>query len=83
MTEEQFKRASNMIRYVGILVTVLFFIAALAFSAILPNSIVPGAVSTFSQLLPYVIMVTIIIAALSVAVFFLYRVIQRPKIKKA
>jgi len=83
MTEEQFKRGSTMIRYVGILVTILFFVAGVAFSAILPNSITPGAASTFSQLLPYVLMVTVIIAALSVAIFFLYRVIQRPKVKKA
>jgi len=80
MSEDQYKRGLNLIRYVGILVTVLFFIAALAFAAILPST---GSTSSFTSLLPYVVMVTVVIAGLSVILYFGYSRLQGGRVKKS
>ena len=77
MTEEQFHRGSRMIRYVGILVTVLFFVAGLAFGAIIPNG---GGL--FGSLFPYVLLVTVIVAVVFVIAYFGYNAIQGGRVKK-
>ncbi len=79
MTEEQFHRGSHLIRYVGILVTVLFLVAGLAFAAILPSTV---AVNGFTSLMPYVLLVTVIIAVVFVIAYFGYNAIQGGRVKK-
>ncbi len=82
MTEDQVKRGLNMIRYTGILVTILFFIAALVFTLVINNITSANGVSATSALLPYIIGLTIGIAVLFVVVYFIYGVVQRGRIKK-
>ena len=81
MTEEQFHRGLRMIRVVGILLTLMFFAAGTAFATIIPTP--AGMNSIFGQIFPYVILVTVIIAVLSVATYFVYSAIQRPKVTRA
>ncbi|MHB8626712.1 MAG: hypothetical protein ACYDBJ_08250 [Aggregatilineales bacterium] len=82
MTEDQVKRGLNMIRYTGILVTVLFFIAAIVFTLVINNITSANGVSMTNALLPYIIGLTIGIAVLFVVVYFVYGAVQRGRIKK-
>jgi uncharacterized BrkB/YihY/UPF0761 family membrane protein len=82
MTEENVKRGLKMIRFTGILVTVLFFIAAIVLALVF-NSLNAGtAVSPTSQLLPWIIGLTVGIAVLFIVVYFIYGVVQRGRVKK-
>ena len=80
MTEEQVKRGLNMIRYTGILVTVLFLIATLAFGVLVNNQ--SGTQIALSALLPYIIGGTIALAVLFIVVYFVYGAIQRGRITR-
>jgi preprotein translocase subunit SecG len=82
MTEEQVKRGLNMIRFTGILVTILFFVAAIVLALVF-NSLNAGTnVSPLSQLLPWIIGLTVAIAVLFIVVYFVYGAVQRGRVKK-
>jgi len=80
MTEEQVKRGLNMIRYTGILVTILFLIATLVFAVLLNSQ--SGTQIALSALLPYIIGLTVGIAVLFVVAYFVYASVQRGRVKK-
>jgi len=82
MTEEQVKRGLNMIRFTGILVTILFFLAAIALALIFNNLNAGTNVSPLSQLLPWIIGITVGIAVLFIIVYVLYGAVQRGRVKK-
>jgi hypothetical protein len=82
MTEDQVKRGLHMIRYTGILVTVLFFITVVVFTLVINNLISAAGVSATSTLLPYIIGLTIGIAVLFVVVYLAYGALQRGRITK-
>lgn len=82
MTEDQVKRGLNMIRYTGILVTILFFIAAFVFVLVINNITSANGVGATSPLLPYVIGLTIGIAVLFAIVYVVYGAVQRGRVKK-
>jgi hypothetical protein len=77
MTETEVKRALNLVRYGGIVTTVIVFVALLAFSLVIGNALSqvdPSATGlTFSALLPYTIGFTVLAAVLSIILFFAYR----------
>lgn len=82
MTEDQVKRGLNMIRYTGILVTILFLIAVIVFTLVINGMTSATGVSTTNALLPYIIGLTIGIAVLFVIVYFVYGAMQRGRLKK-
>ena len=74
MTEAEVKRALNLVRYGGVVITITVFVALMAFALIVGNAIDPAlAGATFSALLPYTIGFTIMAAVLSIILYFGYR----------
>ena len=74
MTEAEVKRALNLVRYGGVVITVTVFVALLAFALIVGNAIDPSlAGPTFNALLPYTIGFTVMAAVLSIILYFGYR----------
>jgi len=80
LTEEKQKRL-NLVRYGGVVITVVVFVVLLVFSLLpisAPSTNSAGAVTMVSvnligSTLPYIIGFTILAAVLSVAVYFGYR----------
>ena len=81
MTEEQVKSGLTRIRSTGILVTVLFFVAAIVLATII-NIECCTNISPNSGLLPWIIGLTVGIAALFIVIYFIYRALQRRRVKK-
>jgi hypothetical protein len=74
MTEAEVKRALNLVRYGGVVITITVFVAMAAFALIVGNAIDPSATGlSFNQLLPYTIGFTIMAAVLSIILYFGYR----------
>ncbi len=78
MTEQDIKRSLNLVRYGGIVVTVVVFIALLGFS-LLPVSMTGanGQVITGNAYnngaVPYILGITVVTAILAVVLYFVYR----------
>jgi hydrogenase/urease accessory protein HupE len=70
VTEKDFKRSLNLIRYGGIVITVVVFVALLGFSLIVGNALGQNLVSS---MLGYIIGFTLATAVLSVVLYFVYR----------
>ena len=79
MTQQEIRRALNLVRYGGVVITVTVFVALLAFAIVVGRAIDagnPGAgasSATFNSLLPYILILTVIAAVLSIILFFGYR----------
>ncbi len=71
MTEQEIKHSLNLVRYGGIVVTAVVFVALLGFSVIVGNALSTG--DLLSQMLPYIIGFTVLAAILSVVLYFVYR----------
>lgn len=71
MTEQEVKHSLNLVRYGGIVVTVVVFMALLGFSVVVGNAL-QGS-NLLGSMLPYIIGFTVLAAILSVALYFAYR----------
>ena len=90
MTEQEIKRALNLVRYGGVVVTVTVFVALLAFAIVAGRAIdannPTGSAATsaaFGSLLPYILILTVIAAVLSVILYFAYRAYLKGRAAKA
>jgi hypothetical protein len=87
MTQQEIKRALNLVRYGGVVITVTVFVALLAFAIVAGRAIdstnagVSATSSTFNSLLPYILGLTVVAAILSVVLFFAYRAYLMGKAK--
>jgi hypothetical protein len=79
MTQTEINRSLNLVRYGGVVVTVVVFIALLAFAIIMDSSTtlrLEGATAGggfLNALLPFILIATVITAILSVVLYFAYR----------
>ena len=89
MSEQELKRSLSLVRYGGVVVTVMVFVVLLVFGLVVGTGIdkaIPGAAvtgMTLSSLLPFIIGLTILAGVLSVALFFGYRAYLMGRISKA
>lgn len=70
MTEKDFKRSLNLIRYGGIVITAVVFIALLGFAIVVGNALGQNLVGS---MIGYIIGFTVAAAVLSVVLYFGYR----------
>lgn len=72
------KRNLNLVRYGGIVVTLVVFIALVGFALVAGGAL--GASGTaFNEMLPYIALITVITAVLSVVFYFAYGAFLRSR----
>jgi Na+/H+ antiporter NhaB len=82
MTEQDVRRSLNLVRYGGVVVTVVVFISLIAFSVVMGQS--NNAVGlAFNEMVPYIALFTVVAAVLSVVFYFVYRAVLRSRMKTA
>jgi hypothetical protein len=96
MTEEKLKHSLRLFRYGGVVVTVVVFVVLLAFTVFANGVMQVTTVAadgtstlataqlgdTLGQMLPYILVITLITAVLAIVFFFVYATILRGQIKK-
>ncbi|MEP7289238.1 MAG: hypothetical protein ABI947_26095 [Chloroflexota bacterium] len=89
MSELELKRSLSLVRYGGVVVTLMVFVILLVFALVVGTGIdkaVPGAAvtgMTLGSLFPYIIGLTILAGVLSIALFFGYRAYLMGRVSKA
>lgn len=78
MSEKDYKRGLNMIRYGGIVVTLMVFVSLLGFSVIVGGALGQNLLSSMGI---YIIGFTVGVAILSAVLYFVYRAYLQSKLK--
>jgi hypothetical protein len=81
MTEAEVQRGLRLVRYGGVVITVTVFVALLAFALVTGNALGASGL-TLNSLLPYILVITVLAAILSVALYFGYRAYLMGKLKR-
>lgn len=81
MTEQDLKRSLNLVRYGGIVVTVVAFVAMLGVFLMLGNALGETG-DVLNQALPYILLITLITAVLAVVFYFGYAMYLRRRMNR-
>lgn len=80
MTQAEVQRGLRLVRYGGVVITVTVFIALLAFALVAGNAFGASGL-TLGSFLPYILIITVVAAILSVVLYFAYRAYLTGKMK--
>src|SRR5258708_38493424 len=83
MSEQEIKRGLRLVRYGGVVVTVAVLTSLVAFAMMTGNAIGGLMGEGFNLMLPYIVGLTALTAAISVIFYFVYRAYLMSRAKTA
>ncbi len=83
MSEQETKRGLRLVRYGGVVVTVAVLTSLVAFAMMTGNAIGGLTGEGFNLMLPYIVGLTVLAAAISVIFYFVYRAYLMSRAKTA